>query len=95
MEGCPDTGCRNPRWGRESLCVGGVGNGVRKLVIYRGIDEINKWNGMSNGSQISHFSLLCGRRELKYGKGENWNEPCGVGLELKISVKIMIFNIQR
>ena len=34
----------------------------------------------------------CGRR-YKYGMGKDKEEPCGVGLEMEISEKLVSFNI--
>lgn len=64
----------------------GVGNGVGKLVIYWGMDEINKY---IKKMEVRFFIL--GEGSYKYLKREKQNEFSSVGLELEVGVKIYGF----
>ena len=57
--------------GEEDAHSGGSGDEKRLMTL--GVDPTNKYIGVM-GARL----LPLRKRIYKYGKGENWNKPCGM-----------------
>lgn len=73
---------------RKPPCRQGDGSRDRIFVTCRGlVKSVN----ISDDIKRSWFSIV-EEGGYKYGNGENWNDPCNVGLELEVLVWYLVFS---
>ena len=74
---------------RRASLLGGDGSGGR-LFTGEGIQQLGKYS-KDQGNPDFHIQ----EGSYRYGKGENKNESCGIGLKIKVSVCTHGFQYER